>query len=264
MCARFLSIESSQEIAEYFHVGLDLSDDVATWEPRFNLAPTNMVRVVACDRRLPTPQLTLMRWGIIPQWQRSGGRSTPLINARVETVSEKPSFRDAFTKRRCIVPMTGFYEWTEGSADGPLTASGKPKRQPHLITPRTLAMLAVAGIWNPPHDSRPACVAILTTSASADMSELHDRMPVLLNPEDWEDWMDPDLEDLVVLGAMVGPSVEGQLTHRPISTEVNSVRAEGPQLLNGRDESVAPADGSAGADLDASRTPQLFSDEFGS
>jgi putative SOS response-associated peptidase YedK len=268
MCARFVSIESSGAIAEYFRGDPDLSDDVAYWQPRYNLTPTQMVRVVVCHDVWSAPKVELMRWGMLPRWQRNAGRTTPLINARLETAAQKPSFREAFAKRRCIVAMTGFYEWTDANLDGPhsqspRTAAGRPRRQPHLIRPRTDLMLAVAGIWNRASDETPATVAILTTAANDDMRSLHDRMPVLLEADGWEDYLDPELNDVATIGSMLGPIREGQLIHYPVSTEVNSVRAEGPHLLRSLEELKGSAGRSGSDDLGATRTPQLFSDEFG-
>ncbi len=270
MCGRFVSLESSRSIAEYFGAVPVLSDELVGWQPRHNLAPTQMVRVIARHADQTHPEIAVMRWGLVPRWQRPERRGTPpttarsLINARAETAADKPSFREAYAQRRCIVGMTGFYEWTDGDTDGTRTTSGRRKRQPHLITPRAVPMLAVAGIWNPAHDGVPATVAILTTAANGDMAQLHDRMPVLLEPEDWEQWMDPTLKDLGIIGSLIGPIREGQLTHHRVSTDVNSVRAEGPRLLT-RVQDPRTFPGPSGShELGASQTPQLLSDEFGS
>lgn len=270
MCGRFVSRESSGSIAEYFGADPVLSDELVGWQPLYNLAPTQMVRVVARSTDQAHPEIVVMRWGLVPRWQRPEVRGIPpktarsLINARAETAADKPSFREAYLQRRCIVAMTGFYEWTDGDNDGTRTTSGRRQRQPHLITPRTRPMLAVGGIWNPARDGVPATVAILTTAANGDMAQIHDRMPVLLEPEDWEQWMDSTLNDLGIIGSLVGPIRDGQLTHHRVSTDVNSVRAEGPRLLSRvPDPSTFPGP-SGSHDFGATQTPQLFSDEFGS
>ncbi len=245
MCARFVSLESSGMIAEFFGAHPDLNEDLANWPPRYNVAPTQAIRVIMRETNDTPPAIDVMRWGLIPRWQRTDTRSAPLINARAETASEKPSFRDSFIHRRCVVAMTGFYEWTPGT----------PKRQPHLIRPRTRAMLAVAGIWNPAHREFGPSVAILTTAANRDMARLHDRMPVLLDPDTWPVWLDPELEDVNVLAAMVSSVPDGQLQSSPVSTVVNSVRAEGPHLF------LPPA--ATSDHLRAPKPQQLFTDEFG-
>jgi putative SOS response-associated peptidase YedK len=268
MCGRFVSIESSASIAQYFHADSDLSDELKDWQPRYNIAPTQMARVVLRHEPQSAPKVESLQWGLIPRWQRKQGRPTPLINARVETAAEKPSFREAFAHRRCIVAMTGFYEWTDARTDisqrGPSqTASRRPQRQPHLITPHTGQMLAVAGIWNPASSETPATFAILTTAANDDMRSLHDRMPVLLEADGWEEWMDPEITDIAQIGSLLGPVPAGQLLHHPVRPEVNSVRAEGPQLLLSHDGSEAPLSGCGSDGLATPHTPQLFPDEFG-
>jgi putative SOS response-associated peptidase YedK len=246
MCARFVSLESSGMIAEYFGAHGDLDEELRHWPMRYNVAPTQSIRVLAQRAGTDAPTVNVMRWGIVPPWQRTQGPSQPLINARAETAWEKPSFRDAFSRRRCIVPMTGFYEWTPG----------RPRRQPHLIRPSSMPLLAVAGIWNPPQREFGSSVAILTTAANRDMVQLHDRMPALLDPDSWSDWLNPAVDDTQMLLGMVASIAEGQLQSMPVGTQVNSVRAEGPHLL---DPPSASSD-----DLAAPKAPQLFSDEFGS
>lgn len=259
MCARFVSVESSGVIASYFGAQPSLDDELDGWQPRYNIAPTQMVRVVARHSDQTDSKIEVMRWGLQPQWLRPGVRTAPLINARRETVANKPSFRDAYVRRRCIVAMTGFYEWTEGDSDGTRTTSGRLKKQPYLFTPLTYPMLAVAGIWHHAVDGSPASVAILTTAANSDMADLHDRMPVLLDPEHWEQWTDPTLHDLGIIGSLGGSVREGQLMVQRVSTDMNSVRAEGPHLLSRVQE---PGFVSGSHDFGSSQAPQLFPDQF--
>jgi putative SOS response-associated peptidase YedK len=246
MCARFVSVESSGMIAQYFGADGELDEELGNWTPRYNVAPTQLIRVITQPPDAAAPCLAVMRWGLVPRWQHSQKRAAPLINARAETAWEKPTFREAFSRRRCIVAMTGFYEWTPGT----------PRRQPHLIRPRTTPMLAVAGIFNPPQGEFGPSVAILTTAANRDMVQLHDRMPSLLDKEIWSAWLDPEADDTHLLRTLVTTVTQGQLQSEPVSTEVNSVRAEGPQLMQ---PLRVPSD-----HLSSPAIPQLFPDEFGS
>ncbi len=257
MCGRFLSVESSAAISEYFGLPQEFDSELSSWEPRYNIAPTQVVRVVFQESGSQTARLTVMRWGLVPRWRPERTHSSVMINARAETAADKPSFREAFVARRCIVPMSGFYEWIPITSGQQHSASSKRRRQPYLITPQRSPLLAVAGIWNPPEADTPATVALLTTSANADVVKLHDRMPVLLRRDDWQDWLDPELHDREVVASMMGPIAPQQLESRPVDPAVNSVGAEGPQLL-------APWLKADSTDLAASHAPQLFSDDFGS
>jgi putative SOS response-associated peptidase YedK len=257
VCGRFISVESSARIAEYFGIHGELDAALSSWEPRYNIAPTQMVRCVLHELGTQGPSLQALRWGFVPRWQRATSPSSLMINARAETVAEKPSFREAFSRRRCIVPMSGFYEWVQSTQSARGVNSTARRRQPYLISPRNLPMLAVAGIWNPAEAETPATVALLTTSANADVEDVHHRMPVLLGRGQWTQWLDPRQQDRDLLARMTGPVAPQQLHHRPVDPAVNSVRAQGPELVASWSEPVS-------TDFASPHAPQLFPDDFGS
>jgi putative SOS response-associated peptidase YedK len=257
VCGRFISVESSSRIAEYFGIAEELDPALSSWKPRYNVAPTQLVRCVLHESGSANPTVRALRWGLIPRWQPAKSQPSTIINARSETVADKPSFRESFAQRRCIVPMSGFYEWIQATPSQRSIASGAPRRQPYLITPQKLPMLAVAGIWNPSAGETPASVALITRSANADLEEVHHRMPVLLNRDQWEEWLDPGLHDREILTAMMGPVAPQQLMCRAVNPAVNSVRAEGPELIAVWAQPVS-------TDFAATHTPQLFPDDFGS
>ena len=184
--------------------------------PRFNVCPTTQVPVVTAaegERRLRP-----MRWGFLPHWYKSPTDGPLLINARAETVAEKPAFRTAIRERRCLIPATGFYEWTK--ADG--------KRLPWYFHPREGEALAFAGLWQDwgPEDL-PTC-AIITCAAGPTMAEIHHREPVTLDPADWALWLG---EAGHGAATRMRAAPEGRLTRHRVSTKVNPNRVEGPDLI---------------------------------
>ena len=196
--------------------GLFLFDERPNLGVRFNIAPTQEVPVIRCgedgDR-----QLAMMRWGLVPSWAKEIGGSAPLINARGETVAEKPSFRNAFAKRRCLIPTDGFYEWK---------AEGKGEKQPYRIALPDDAPFAFAGIWErwqrAQGDALESC-AIITTTASAMIADIHHRMPVILEPDSYDAWL--TTPDAALIDAYDGP-----LRAYPIGTAVNKVVNDDPSL----------------------------------
>jgi putative SOS response-associated peptidase YedK len=185
-----------------------------------------------------------VKWGLVPFWAKDPAIGNKMINARMETVAEKPAFKQAFAKRRCLLPADGYYEWYEPSSDAtPKTKSGKPVKQPYFIHPKDGHPMAMAGlyeIWRDPtrDDDDPLrflwTATVLTTTAEDAVGHIHDRMPLLVEPRRWADWLDPtakdkDKDDL--LGLLV-PAAPGLLEAYPVSTAVNSVRNNGPELLD--------------------------------
>jgi putative SOS response-associated peptidase YedK len=221
MCGRFVAATEPDGLARLFVVDDRVAEDVA---PSWNVAPTDRVHAVVehVKRRL----LVAFRWGLIPPGATD--RRTPLINARVETAASKPAFRDAFARRRCIVPADGFYEWTT-APDG--------RKIPHFIHAPDDQPLAFAGLWSVWRDPASAdqpplrTCTILTTAASGDVARLHDRMPVILPPARWDAWLDRELSDVheVAHAAAVPPA---PLTYRRASSEVNSPRNNHEGLLH--------------------------------
>ncbi|GAB5503683.1 MAG: SOS response-associated peptidase [Pyruvatibacter sp.] len=183
--------------------------------PRWNIAPTQPVPIIrqgADGQR----HFVLVRWGLVPDWAREVG-SKPLFNARGETVAEKPAFRSAFKRRRCLVPADGFYEWKPGSA--------QPK-QPYLIRRRDRAPMAFAGIWEhwqSPEGSELESCSIITTQANATLAPVHHRMPVILDEADWETWIDTSETLGKEALKLLVPSADDLLDIVPVSTRVNAV-----------------------------------------
>lgn len=187
--------------------------------PNFNVCPTTAVHTVRSGDGQRS--LSAMRWGFLPHWYKTPTDGPLLINARAESIAEKPAFRDAARARRCLIPASGFYEWTK-DADG--------NRLPWFIAPAEGEVLALAGIWQDwEHDGQQLrTCAIVTTGAAGEMEKIHHRMPVVLSPADWGLWLG---EEGHGAARLMQPAPEGMLRFHRVSTEVNSNRASGPQLI---------------------------------
>lgn len=205
------------------------------WTPRYNIAPTQLAPVVVADES-GARLLRLMRWGLIPSWSKDESFASKTINCRSETAHEKPSFRGAFQSRRCIVPLSGFYEWKPGAP------GSKERKTPHLIHPARSGedrTLAVAGLWES-WKARDAegrqtgeildTFTLLTTSASPFIQPLHDRMPRILGTREQEEWMDPSTPAARLRTLATAPYSGEDLAMHPVSARVNSPRNEGPTL----------------------------------
>jgi putative SOS response-associated peptidase YedK len=196
--------------------------------PRYNIAPTQDVAVIR-ERREPKGERTLqlLRWGLIPSWAEDMKGGAKLINARAEGITERPSFREAFQKRRCLVPADGFYEWrTEGKL-----------KQPYLIQRRDRAPFAFAGLWErwipktqPPEPAYIDSFTIVTTEANALLRPLHVRMPVILAPEDYARWFDRGTTE-AELKALLKPAPEDLLAYVPVSPRVNAAAPDDGGLI---------------------------------
>jgi len=233
MCGRFVSSSSPEAIAEYFGGAFG-------GEPlgqNFNVAPTNDVYGVVADAD-GDRTVEAFHWGLIPSWAKERKVGAKMINARAETLAEKPAFKGVFRKHRCIVPMDGFYEWKAGTPDGPQTAKGKPAKQPMFIHRTDGEPLAVAGLWavwkDPaaPDDDWLHSLTVVTTSANATMRPVHDRMPVILPRSSWTEWLDPEMHDLERLSQLLVPAPDDLLTMHPVSGDVNNVRNKDPHLID--------------------------------
>ncbi len=217
MCSRYSLTSPPEAVRAFF--GVTLIED---FPPRYNIAPTQPVLIIRNNLK-QVREGVLVRWGLIPSWVKDPGRMSTLINARSETAASKPSFRASLRHRRCLVPADGFYEWT-----GP-----RGKKQPHLITRRGKGLLAFAGIWE--HwlggdGSEIETMAILTVGANRDMAGVHDRMPVLLEPENFERWLGCGSGSSVGLEELMQPAQDGLLDVIEVSTRVNNPTAEGEAL----------------------------------
>jgi len=223
MCGRYALYGPTSRLREQFD--LDLGFDFA---PRYNIAPGTEVLVV--ESAAPGGRSArLLRWGLIPSWAQDASIGARLINARGETVSEKPAFRAAFRRARCIVPANGFYEWTAHCAGGRMV------RQPYFIRPRAAGdLFAFAGLcerWRSPAGEEIRTCCIITTSANALVLPIHQRMPVILGATEHAAWLDPDNRDVEGLRTLLRPAVaDGMLAH-PVCRAVNSSRAESAALI---------------------------------
>jgi putative SOS response-associated peptidase YedK len=187
-------------------------------------------------------QLRPMRWGLVPSWAKRLSVGSRMINARVETVAEKPAYRRAFAERRCLLPADGFYEWEriERSEAG----ASKARKQPYFIRPEDGEVMAMAGLyefWRDPDvaDDAPGgwwtTCTILTTEATDAAGRIHPRMPLAVAPDDWSTWLDPAHQDQEDLKALLAAPAAGHLDTRAVSTAVNNVRNNGPDLLTPAD-----------------------------
>jgi putative SOS response-associated peptidase YedK len=222
MCGRYSLTSPPELLATLF--GLARAPSLS---PRYNIAPTQaapVVRVRTGAAEKKTRGMELLRWGLIPQWADDPAIGNRMINARAETINEKPAYRQAFRDRRCLVPADGFYEWQ---------VLGKGK-QPHFIHRADNQPMAIAGLWERCEKAGPEPIesfTILTTSPNDLMRELHDRMPVIIEPEDFDRWMDPSVEDLDTLVRLLRPCAAGVLAAFPVGAYINNPRNEGPQCV---------------------------------
>ncbi len=223
MCGRFTLFASPDEVATLF----DLPEEPIL-APRYNVAPTQPVGLVRLNAHSHEREWALTHWGLIPSWSKDPSIGARMINARSETVAEKPAFRAAFKRRRCLVPVSGFYEWQK-------MAKGK---QPYYIAAPDGALLAIAGLWEyweGADGSALESCTLLTTTANDVMSPLHDRMPVFIAPEDFNEWLGDGKEEgsryLDSLQHLLRPAPEDLLTTYPVSPYVSNARNEGESCI---------------------------------
>ena len=218
MCGRFTLTADQDSFENRFSLTrFDLG-----WVPSFNIAPTQEVLTVTNDGSENRPEL--MRWGLVPSWAKDPKIGNRMINARSETLAEKPSFRTAFKRRRCLIPADGFYEWKR---------EGKAKK-PMLITVNPGDLFAFAGLWETwkqPDDSWLLTCAIITTSANEFMKSIHDRMPVILPRESEASWLDPEEQDTAMLSELLLPYDSDRMEAYEVSTLVNSPRNNFPEVI---------------------------------
>jgi putative SOS response-associated peptidase YedK len=223
VCGRFVSMSDPDGIVRFFTVDDRKADDLPA---SYNVAPTDQVYAVV--EHDGSRLLVTFRWGLVPSWADDPKIGSRMINARSETAADKPAFRKALARRRCLIPADGFYEWET-------TSEGK---QPYFVHHRGGTPLAFAGLWetwrdrgDPDAEPLRTCT-ILTTAAAGDLVELHERMPVMLDPERWGAWLDRDLTDASAARELLDPLDPSLLTYHRVSTEVNSVRNNHAALLN--------------------------------
>lgn len=214
MCGRFSLTTEEQQLNEFFR----LAGGSEPYVPRYNGAPTQNMAVITASE---PHRLQNFRWGLVPFWSKELPRSTPVINARAESLTEKPMFRQAFIKRRCLIPADGFYEWSRNGG-----------KQPFRFVMSDAKPFAMAGLWDE-WTHEPGKVirsfAIITTGPNALMEPIHNRMPVILPKEAYDEWLNGDNENNVI--EMLKPFPESLMKVYQVSDKVNSVKAEGPELI---------------------------------
>jgi putative SOS response-associated peptidase YedK len=237
MCGRFVSTAGPGSIAAYFDTVLPTEAVAESLGENYNVAPTQDIYAVVAAR-VGEAQVEAFHWGLIPSWAKDRKIASRMINARAETLAEKPAFRALFTNKRCIVPMAGFYEWTPGVEGGPVNAKGQPLKQPVFIHRADGEPLAVAGLWtawkdpDDPNGRFLHSATLITTAANTTMRPVHDRMPAILTSPMWAAWLDPSNHDLAELTAMLDGGPPELLTMHTVSTDVNNVRNNRPDLID--------------------------------
>ncbi len=219
MCGRYHLTTPIEGLRQLF-----LFEELPNLAPRYNIAPTQAVPVIRRGAEDGRRHFALLRWGLIPSWAKDAGIGSRMINARAESVADKPAFRSAFRRRRCLVPADGFFEWQKRE-------EGK---QPFRIARPDGGAFAFAGLWerwrDPAGDGPVESFTIITTDANAQLRPIHERMPVILDPEAFDLWLDPQAP-LDGLQALLGPYREEGLIAIPISTRVNNVRFDDAAVL---------------------------------
>ena len=217
MCGRFIQCTSGEALAERFHLPI-----IPDLTPRYNVAPSQsvgVIRVTHAGHR----EFVALRWGLVPAWSPEPRTAYSTFNARAETVADKPTYRHAFRRRRCLIPADGFYEWR---------TVGK-RKQPYCMAPTDGEPFAFAGLWE--RWERDGTVVesctIVVTTANATIAPLHDRMPVILARADEARWLDPALTDPAILQPLLVPCAPERLRVWPVGTAVNRPSSEGPDLM---------------------------------
>ncbi len=198
--------------------------EVGDLTPRYNVAPSQSVAAIVQLPDASRPQLQILRWGLIPSWAKDPKIGYKLINARAETVSEKPLFRSAFGKRRCLIPATGFYEWQQ--------VEGSRLKQPYFIGVQDEGLFAFAGLyeqWESPDGDVLETCTIITTTANEIVASIHERMPVILAGQEYALWLDPSFGKIDRLQALLAPYPASGMTVYPISNLVNNPKNDSPE-----------------------------------
>ncbi|QMU77371.1 SOS response-associated peptidase [Streptacidiphilus sp. PB12-B1b] len=245
MCGRYASSRRPEDLAGMFHAEREPEQDLP---PSWNVAPTDQVWGVVervgkgPDADSPVRRLRPLRWGLVPSWAKDPSVGSRMINARMETAHEKPAYRNAFARHRCLLPADGYYEWT--AVPDPLT--GKTAKQPYFIAPADGSVMAMAGLFeywrdrSVADDDSPGAwlttCTVITTEAADASGRIHPRMPLTLPPDAYDAWLDPRQHDTDRLRALLRLPADGDVEVRAVSTAVNSVRNNGPQLLDPPDE----------------------------
>jgi putative SOS response-associated peptidase YedK len=227
MCGRYTVIASPEVLRALFGYL-----EQPNFPPRYNVAPTQPIAIV----RLVNGQrhFALVRWGLLPSWVKDPKAFSLLINARGETINDKPAYKAAMKRRRCLIPADGFYEWKAGG----------PRKQPYYIRAKSGTPLALAGLWESwigPNGEELETAAIVTTTANETLKPLHDRMPVVIAPEQFDLWLGHGDEDTAAASALIKPVPDDLLEAYPVSTDVNRVANDNPALIEHTPEMAGAA-----------------------
>jgi len=232
MCARYRLARKKEILAEIFDVGTDVD-----WVPRYNVAPGQDVGVIRQDATQPIRSFSLMRWGLVPRWAKDPKVGYKMVNARAETVSQKPAFREPLQSRRCLIPADGFYEWAK---------QGKAK-VPFCFALANHTIFAFAGIWdrwqNPQGAQLQTC-SIITTSANPLVSGIHDRMPVILERTSYDLWLDPGFRKVEPLLDLLAPYRAECMRNWRVGSRVNSVQNDDAACVEEFSPAESPVQGS--------------------
>ena len=243
MCGRYAASRRPEDLVVEFEAVT--AEGQEPLRADYNVAPTKDVHVVRTKRERdaegsPTGaghrELRVVRWGLVPSWAKDTSIGNRLLNARVESLTEKPAFRSAARSRRCLVPADGWYEWQK--------KLDTPGQQPFFITPADGSVLAMAGlyeVWGKGEDRLYTCT-VVTAPATGALTEIHDRMPLVLPRERWAEWLDPARDDVEALAQPTPPELVEALELRPVGTAVNNVRNNGAELRARVEGPSAPAD----------------------
>lgn len=227
MCGRFVAKNNRALVEQFFSLSKPIGEPALPAD--FNVAPSREAYVVLDDQGRVAKA---MKWGLVPSWSKDRTIGNRLINARLDTAGEKPSFRSAFRKRRCLVAADGFYEW-QVQANGP--------KQPYFLHSARQPLLPMAGIFEEPHnqtddgsfgETEPFTFSILTTEAVANIANIHHRMPVMVPPANWSAWLDSEIQDVEEVLALVPPPPADFVDAYPVSRDVNNVGNNSPELLD--------------------------------
>jgi putative SOS response-associated peptidase YedK len=219
LCGRFTLFDTAASLAEAFEVV-----EVPSLSPRYNIAPSQAVAAVRIPPSGGAREIVLLRWGLIPSWAKDPSLGDRMINARAETAAGKPAFRSAIRRRRCLVPASGFYEWKRTNG----------RKQPYYIRRPDGKPFAFAGLWESwegPGQAAVESCAILTTSANELLLPIHDRMPVIVSPADYDLWLSSEVRDPAELARLFRPCPPEEMTAFPVGTAVNNPKTDSPQLI---------------------------------
>ena len=228
MCGRYTLSAGHEALARAFLA--EFAEELkSSWKDRYNISPGSGIVAIHENRDKGGKQAEVFHWGLVPSWAKDANIGYKLTNARSETISDKPSYRDAYRYRRCLVPASGFYEWDRSVFP----------RQPYYFYPGDAEFMAIAGIWEHwlhPSGSEILSVSLITTAANDVVGKIHHRMPVIVPPAEWDKWLDSNNVKADGIRELMRPANNDVLRSHPVSTRVNKSDQEGPGLI----EKVVP------------------------